>query len=864
MIYFRMDPKSFYSKRPKRTIRVPLKFQLHYTQPKNIVKIATTSATTLATPSNTPSAVIEDTPSAVLEDTPSAVIEDTPSAVIEDTTSAVIEDTTSAVIEDTSSAVLEDTPYAVIEDTPSAVLEDTPSAVLEYTPSAVIEDTSSAVIEDTSSAVIEESPLMIILSDGHYLEGNDIVFGSIDELNSFIQHNGLLSNDVGLLDYVNVPSNGIDVSMNDPDCVDVFPIDGPKSDTEHSVHVDPDFFLESVASPINAGIPNENVEVMAKRLTRKRKRNTDLWKRNVRKSKHLKGEVHVNSVGVEVSAKSVKLVNCKCRLKCNENFSDNSRSMINQEYYALGDYKRQKDFILQNIVVRKTKTRQVKYRTNADGSEDLTNAKHTSVAYYLPLEESKKRVCKNMFLKTLSISNRAVLTAIANKTEAGIFAGSDGRGCQPSRNKTAVEVMNAVHEHISSFPKTESHYCRKDTNRQYLESGLTVKKMYSLYLDMCKKKYGEMHKPVSEAIYRRTFVEEYNLGFYHPKKDQCSECTKFNLMSAEDKERNRNDIKQHKERNEEAQADKATDKRRAIENSKFHSVTFDLQSVLQVPCSGASLMYYKRKLCCYNLTIYEQAPPNEAYCYLWSEVNGKRGSNEIGSCLYNYLKHLPNDISEISMFSDTCGGQNRNQNVCAILLHAVRTIYHIDVIEQKFLEKGHSYMECDSMHSAIERVKKNTSIYSVSTWSTVFELARKNHPYKVVQMQFSDFLDCKALCDETIKNRTKDENGNVVNWLKIKVLRFEKANKNVVQYKYRYADDFTKINILGRGRRCIMSDLKPCYKAMLPIAALKKADLLSLCKSGVIPSEHHLFFKNLPSLKQVSNINEDDKTDVDE
>src|SRR6218665_691474 len=198
-----MDSKLFYSKRTKRTIRVPLKFQLHYTQPKNIVKIATTSVITLATPSNTPSAGIEDTPSAVIEDNPSAVIDDTPSAVLEDTTSAV----------------LEDTPSAFIEDIPPAVIEDTPSAVLE----------------DTTSAVLEDSPLMIILSDGHYLEGNEIVFSSIDELNSFIQHSGLLSNDVFLLDYVNVPSKGIDVSMNDADCVDVVPIDG----TEHSVHVDP-------------------------------------------------------------------------------------------------------------------------------------------------------------------------------------------------------------------------------------------------------------------------------------------------------------------------------------------------------------------------------------------------------------------------------------------------------------------------------------------------------------------------------------------------------------------------------------------------------------------------------------------------
>ena len=133
-----------------------------------------------------------------------------------------------------------------------------------------------------------------------------------------------------------------------------------------------------------------------------------------------------------------------------------------------------------------------------------------------------------MFLKT-EYKQSSCTHCHSKKTEAEIFAGSDGRGCQPSRNKTALEVMNAVHEqieHINSFLKTERHYCRKDTNRQYLDSCLTV-----------KKKYGEMHQPVSEAIYRCIFVEEYNLGFYHPKKDQCSECTEFNLTSAEDKEK---------------------------------------------------------------------------------------------------------------------------------------------------------------------------------------------------------------------------------------------------------------------------------------------------------------------------------------
>lgn len=57
------------------------------------------------------------------------------------------------------------------------------------------------------------------------------------------------------------------------------------------------------------------------------------------------------------------------------------------------------------------------------------------------------------------------------------------------------------------------------------------------------------------------------------------------------------------------------------------------------------------------------------------------------------------------MYSDTCGGQNRNQFVAAALLYSVKNL-PIDFIEQKFLESGHTYMEVDSMHACIERAKK--------------------------------------------------------------------------------------------------------------------------------------------------------------
>ena len=61
-----------------------------------------------------------------------------------------------------------------------------------------------------------------------------------------------------------------------------------------------------------------------------------------------------------------------------------------------------------------------------------------------------------------------------------------------------------------------------------------------------------------------------------------------------------------------------------------------------------------------------------------------------------------------------------------------------------------------------------------------------------------------------IKNRTKDEDGSLVNFLKIKVLRYEKARSGIIiQYKYRYGDQFKSINIVRRGRSVGITDSIP-------------------------------------------------------
>lgn len=147
----------------------------------------------------------------------------------------------------------------------------------------------------------------------------------------------------------------------------------------------------------------------------------------------------------------------------------------------------------------------------------------------------------------------------------------------------------------------------------------------------------------------------------------------------------------HINRKTDAQNPKEVDKIRSNTDPEFLSATVDLQSVLQLPSGEESLLYYTRKLCVYNLTIYESKLPNEAYCFMWTELDGKRGSCEVGSAIKKWIDDLPQTVTHLSLFSDTCAGQNRNQHLAALFQLMVQTT-HLSVIEQKYLESGHSQM----------------------------------------------------------------------------------------------------------------------------------------------------------------------------
>lgn len=93
-----------------------------------------------------------------------------------------------------------------------------------------------------------------------------------------------------------------------------------------------------------------------------------------------------------------------------------------------------------------------------------------------------------------------------------------------------------------------------------------------------------------------------------------------------------------------------------IDNSTL-CVSFDHQKVLNTPKGDNMNLYYSRKFSTYNLTIYENINQN-SFCYLWGEITGNRGCNEIVTCIYNYLISVDErkTIKSIALFSDSCAG----------------------------------------------------------------------------------------------------------------------------------------------------------------------------------------------------------------
>ena len=246
---------------------------------------------------------------------------------------------------------------------------------------------------------------------------------------------------------------------------------------------------------------NAVIEPPPRKRAKNGKAESTKWKQNQNKILREKGQEYI---GHEKSNNSSKKVikagrrlkeRCTCKLKktrqC-EIFSEDDRKKIFEEIWQLQSWSVRKAHVASLL-----ERRHIKTQSKGDPSR-----RKFSMFYFLKKDGAKKQVCKKMFLSTTSLGKWSVHNwSTENKTQeedgdGAVNQQSDApkrKSPHYARGEDARKFMRE--EFLEALPKLPSHYCRKSTDKLYLEQTIhSMANLYQLYVEKCE---AENQTPLS-------------------------------------------------------------------------------------------------------------------------------------------------------------------------------------------------------------------------------------------------------------------------------------------------------------------------------------------------------------------------------
>ncbi|XP_047036028.1 uncharacterized protein LOC124641835 [Helicoverpa zea] len=576
--------------------------------------------------------------------------------------------------------------------------------------------------------------------------------------------------------------------------------------------------------------PVDETRVKRKRAKRG-KANKENWTYNQNKIKRMKGESYSGRrktedgkivFDLEKNERSVQPRcdhNDSCKYFDCYKLTEEDRNMLFKNYWKLS-WDTKKIWVQQTVQKLGVSKRKCSGNSFRRGN---------TFKYSFNVLGEKYKVCKKMYLNTLNIGEWSVHNWAKNEDRDEVASESD----KTHRNNSVKAFENIGRNHaiefLNNLPKLESHYCRKTTSKLYLEQIWQSKEqLYREYVKQLLDKGINEYK-VSQKIFFQEF-DAMNLSLFSPKKDQCDLCCAFKVGNIAEEV-----YTAHREKKERARQEKTADKNNPDPETMVF--TFDLQAVLLSPSLKASALYYKTKLKVHNFTLFN-IKNNDGYCYIWHECEGGLSANEFCSILQHFIKHyIPQNVKKIIFWSDGCTNQNRNAILANALLQIA--VQKEITITQKYLEKGHTQMEADSMHSTIERQLRNREIYSPAQYIDVCRNARLNKPYVVNYLDHSIFRKFSSMPYlNSIRPGKKAGEATVFDLRCI-----EYRTDGTIYIKQEFSEEFEQLRRKIKKPRD--SDSMPrLYDARIPIPRTKYIHLQEL--KEVLPQDVHLFYDSLP------------------
>lgn len=518
--------------------------------------------------------------------------------------------------------------------------------------------------------------------------------------------------------------------------------------------------------------------------SKKRKCNPLLWKKRKAALERENGKAYLSYNNKLVPAKKIKVgILCreKCRLQCSTRFTEEDRTIFLNEFYKLDV--NAKNALLFKCIYKKPVARK------------LTTAKKPKTytyKYSVTKNGVAEEVCKEAFVSLYQISNKKVEIVRSKMNDNSTAPPPDCRGKHTTRpHKIDDDVKQFVMNHINKFPVEESHYSRhKNPHKKYLSPQLNQTKMHELYLEECESHNLPDRFKVKNKYYSNIFNTEFNLSFGQPKSDTCNICD-----AGESNE-------EHTENISKAFEAMKYDKEVAKTLKDLVFITMDLQQTMPLPKITAGKAFYLRQMWFYNFGMHIITSKFEKGCFCsWTEDIANRGSSEICSSLLRYIEVEENiqKNSDLVIWSDSCGGQNKNFSVICLYQYLILKGY-FRRIDHKFPEVGHSYLDSDRDFGRIEKVlRKHDTVFVPEQYRQIIKKATKKNEVIDMTEHFRKIQDLAK--NLNIMNRKKDELNEKVRFRDgIKWLRVEEYGSYLYKESYDNFMPFRKVNIIKNKR----------------------------------------------------------------
>jgi hypothetical protein len=143
------------------------------------------------------------------------------------------------------------------------------------------------------------------------------------------------------------------------------------------------------------------------------------------------------------------------------------------------------------------------------------------------------------------------------------------------------------------------------------------------------------------------------------------------------------------------------------ENSgdQTHAIWGDMMSVGQMPTCPTGASFYLRKLKVCNEYFYS-ASRNQQSMFIWSQIQGKKGTNDVVSGLHKCLETVPDTCTHLISWFDGTSSQLKNTSTLLYLLHrtdSTSPLYQFERISLKYAPPGHTYMACDRAFGSVSK-----------------------------------------------------------------------------------------------------------------------------------------------------------------